>query len=207
MNADLPRQLAERLKLPLPGRAAHARFAPELSYGRQAGPAPESARRAAVMVVLYPHAGAWHLPLTVRPAHMAEHAGQISLPGGLIERGESSGDAAARELDEELGVGGPVDLLGKLSEFYVFVSNYCVTPWVGLLPERPRWQPSSLEVAEVLEVPLAHLMDPASCGRIDIERRGCTFGAPCFVWNEHKIWGATSMMLSELVEVVGTIGV
>ena len=105
----LPQRLAGALRRALPGAAVQSRYQPQASYGRHFGPAPASARPAAVLVLLYPDAGAWHLPLTLRPMYLADHAGQISLPGGAVEPGESSELAAVRELDEELGVDSQLD--------------------------------------------------------------------------------------------------
>jgi len=92
--------------------------------------------------------------------------------------------------------------VGRLSELYVFVSNFCVTPWIAATSRRPQFQPSPDEVAGILEVPLRHITEAANTGTILIERSGCRFHAPCFAWGEHKIWGATSMILSELVDIV-----
>lgn len=143
------------------------------------------------------------MPLTVRPSTMTDHAGQVSLPGGMIEPGETSQEAALRELEEELGVPADgIELLGRLSPLYLFVSNFCVDPWVAVLPERPRLKPSPSEVAEVLEVPLDHLLDPSNVGQHARDHRGLTFKAPHFRWQRHHIWGATSMILSELLALV-----
>jgi len=201
MNADFPERLAARLRQhPLPGRAAQRRFEPSLCYGRHFGPPTIRARAAAVLLLLYPHEGQWHLPLTVRPATLVAHAGQISLPGGSVEPGETSPQAALRELNEELGVGAEeIELLGGLSPLYVFVTEFLVTPWVAVARRRPAFAPSSLEVAELLEVPLAHLLDPASQGRHARRQRGVELSAPHFVWGRHRIWGATGMILGELV--------
>src|SRR5476651_2102077 len=95
---DLPKRLAEALAQRNAARHEGRRFAPGLSYGRHFGPAPITARRAAVMVLLFRRGGCWHIPLTQRPSTLLRHGGQISLPGGTIEPGESSAEAAAREL-------------------------------------------------------------------------------------------------------------
>lgn len=202
MNVDLPQQLASLLLGPLPGSKAFSALAPELSYGRHAGPAQHDARRAAVMLMLYPHNGQWHLPLTLRPKSMATHAGQISLPGGMIERGEASQRAARRELNEELGPAEGIEFLGRLSEFYVWISNFVVTPWVACVPHRPHWQPNPAEVQEVIELPVSHLLEPGHVGELLIERDSYQFTAPCYLWQEHRIWGATSMMLCELATIL-----
>ena len=79
MNPRLPELLAARLTALLPGRLVQSRFQPELSYGRHFGPSPTHARPAAVLILLYPHENRWHLPLTLRPAHLPDHGGQVSL--------------------------------------------------------------------------------------------------------------------------------
>lgn len=204
MRSDLPERLAARLtEKTLPGRAAQRRFEPSLCYGRHFGPPAVRARPAAVVVLLYPHQGEWHLPLTVRPSTLMAHAGQISLPGGSVEPGETSPQAALRELHEELGAGAEgIELLGGLTPLYVYVSQFLVTPWVAAVERRPQWAPSPYEVAELLEVPLSRLLDPATRGRHTRRQRGVEYSAPHFLWQGRRIWGATSMILSELLAVL-----
>lgn len=204
MNDELPIAIAARLAAsPLPGMAAQRQLEPGLCYGRHFGPKTYRAREAAVMVLLYPRAGQWHVPLTVRPATLPSHAGQISLPGGAIEPGETAAQAALRELDEELGVRpGEVALLGALSPIYVFVSEYLVTPWVAAMDTPPRFRPSAEEVGELLEVPLAHLIAPINRGRHTRRQRGIELSVPHFAWGRHRIWGATGMIVSELVAAI-----
>jgi 8-oxo-dGTP pyrophosphatase MutT (NUDIX family) len=206
MNPNLPNLLAQRLLEPLPDVATRARLAPTLSYGRHFGPAAPDARSAAVILLLYPHEGDWRLPLTVRPQTMLAHAGQISLPGGVVEPGESTRDAALRELDEELGIS-PRDVVvvGKLSTLNVFVSNYVVTPWVASLAARPSMRPNPREVDEVLEVPLGHLADSANFGAHLHCHGELSFTVPHFRFGEHVIWGATSIILSELLAVAESL--
>ena len=125
-----------------------------------------------MLVLLYPRGDEWHLPLIVRPDDMPAHAGQVSLPGGMIEPGETSQQAALREFTEELGVPADgVELLGQLTEIYLFASNFQVIPWVGTLPTAPRWNPSPREVHRLLEVPLSHLLDPANRAEAPAARR------------------------------------
>jgi len=203
MTEDLPERLAARLQMPLPPDAVRARFAPSLSYGRHFGPAAHDAREAAVLMLLYPRDGQWYVPFTVRPATMLTHAGQVSFPGGIVEPGESTRDAAVRELHEELGVPTTaVEVLGALSPLYVFVSNFQVTPWVAVARTPIEFQPCQQEVAEVLELPLSYIMDEANYGVHQYQRGELTFTAPHVTWGNHRVWGATSIMLAEFIAAV-----
>ena len=119
------------------------------------------------------------MPFTLRPAHLAAHGGQVSLPGGAVEPGETTAAAALREFHEELGDDGqPIDLLGTLSPLYVQASNYLVTPWVGAAASRPQFAANATEVEEVLEVPLSHLFDPAHFGSHPREYEGHSLCGP-----------------------------
>jgi 8-oxo-dGTP pyrophosphatase MutT (NUDIX family) len=203
ISSSLTSWLAERLKTPLPGRAAQARFEPELAYGRHFAWPLAGARRAAVVMLLYRQHDRWHLPLALRPSTLSSHGGQIGLPGGVIEPGETSAQAALRELQEELGIEpASVELLGKLSPLYVFVSNFLVQPWIGRLEVPAQFIASPLEVAEVLQVPLAHLLDRQHMGRYHRQARGIRFTAPTICFDDHCIWGATAMMLGELIALL-----
>jgi 8-oxo-dGTP pyrophosphatase MutT (NUDIX family) len=169
---------------------------------------PADARAAAVLLLFYPHHDAWHLPLTLRPSHLPDHAGQVSLPGGAVEPGETGQQAALREFHEELGAAGhPIELLGRLSPLYVAVSNFRVEPWVGATGVRPPLAPNPAEVEKLLEVPLDHLLSPANFGTHQCEDGACRYVAPHFAWQEHRIWGATCMILGELVTLLEELGV
>jgi len=202
-DAKLPLRLSRRLLLPLPGRAAQASMAPPLSCGRHFDPPLQDARRAAVIALLYPREGQWHLPLVLRPEEMTSHAAQVGLPGGLIEPDEDAPSAALRELEEELGVRpGDVALLGPLTPLTVFVSNFHVAPWLGWVAARPDFRPNSAEVAELLELPAAALLDPALRGRHRRVERGIELSVPHFACGRHFIWGATGMLLAELADLL-----
>jgi 8-oxo-dGTP pyrophosphatase MutT (NUDIX family) len=177
-------------------------MSPEMSYGRHAGPAPATAREAAVLILLFPRVGRWYLPLTERPPTLSRHAGQISLPGGAVDPGESSGDAALRELSEELGVSDQIEPLGRLADCYVFASDYVVSPWVASVSYAPQWQPHDREVQGVIELPLESLLDEGSFGQMTVERGPLVFRAPCLRVASACIWGATSVILGELAGVL-----
>jgi 8-oxo-dGTP pyrophosphatase MutT (NUDIX family) len=200
MPATVPNQLVDRLATgELPGRAGHARFEPELSFGRHTGPAPADVRQGAVMLLLYPTDDRWHLPLTLRPETLADHPGQISLPGGAVDGEETTYEAALRELDEELGItSADIQPIGQLSPLHVYASNFLVTPWLAFIRQRPEFVPSPAEVAEVLELPLLQLLDVRSYGQHTFQRGDVAFRAPHIQWQRHRIWGATAMILGEL---------
>ena len=208
---DLPERLAGTLASGL-GEAGRARlvnrrrFEPELSFGRHAGPAPATARAAAVMILMVRRGRRWHLPLTMRPATLAQHGGQISLPGGTIETGESSCDAAVRELAEELGVDSAIQPLGQLHDCYVFASNFIVTPWVAAVRSEPTWRLDAQEVERVVEMPLESLLDPTTVGTLTIERGPLVFRAPCYCLGDDCVWGTTSVILGELAEALREVG-
>jgi 8-oxo-dGTP pyrophosphatase MutT (NUDIX family) len=203
MNSRLPELLAQRLAQPLPGPMVGSRFEPQPRRGRRYDQHPLGARQAAVLLLLYPHEDRWHLPLILRRAGPSVHAGQISLPGGAIEPGETGQEAAIRELHEEVGAADqPIRLLGRLSPLYVNASNFRIEPWVGMTLARPEFVPNLTEVEALLEVPLAHLLDPENFGSHERCSQGQAYTAPHFAWQSHCIWGATCMILGELVSLL-----
>lgn len=199
---DLPERLTQALGDGRGGAAARVRMSPELSYGRHAGPAPQSARRAAVIVLLFRRRGRWHLPLTERPLTLTRHGGQISLPGGSIDPDESSDQTALRELAEELGITANVQMLGRLADCYIYASDFLVTPWVAATNDEPVWTPHDREVQSIIELPVGMLFDENTIGRTTIERGPLVFHAPCINIGTACIWGATSVILSELADVL-----
>ncbi len=187
----------------LPGRIAQRSMTPELAYGRHHGPVPSNARRAAVLLALEPAAAGWSLPAILRPATMKTHAGQVSLPGGMIESNETPAETALRECEEELGVpGDSLQVLGALAPVYVFISNFEVTPIVALSAQPLVLRPSAAEVAEVVPLPLAQLVDPACRASHLIRRQQLVFRAPYYAIAGRQVWGATSLILAEFAELL-----
>jgi 8-oxo-dGTP pyrophosphatase MutT (NUDIX family) len=203
---DLPQRLARRLRRKLPGWRAQRTFAPSLAYGRHFGPPPPDARAAGVLALFYQDGDEWRLPLTLRPQHMKAHAGQVSFPGGRVELGETSDQTSLREFEEELGVSPHgLDVLGHLTPLYVFNSNFWITPWVASTDKPLVFRPHPDEVAAVLTLSLTALLDVASYGQMEIRRGDLTFQTPCIDVPPYRIWGATCMILGELIAVLSEL--
>jgi 8-oxo-dGTP pyrophosphatase MutT (NUDIX family) len=138
--------------------------------------------------------------LTLRSSRLAVHRGQISFPGGRMENGESPEDAALRETSEEVGIAVPISLLGRLSPLYVPPSNSHIIPIVGAIRDVPPLTLQTNEVEEAFAVRFDELLQP---GRLKSERRmrgNVMVEAP--FWDVHptaQLWGATAMMMSELL--------
>lgn len=197
---SLERRLSDRL----PGRTAHRRLAPSLAYGRHTGPPAASAKPAAVALLLYPtRQGEWRFPLTVRPQHMKAHAGQVCLPGGVVECRESPELCAIREAEEELGISaGDLRRLGNLSPIYVFGTNFLMQPVVFVADRELEWHPSPAEVDHVLEMPLREFLRLPEPESVPMERDGLRFRSPAWKWQDVLIWGATAMVLAEWQEIL-----
>ena len=158
-------------------------------------------RQGAVLLLLFPRQHELRFVLTRRRDDLAAHAGQISLPGGRREDGESLQETALREANEEIGIDrNAVAILGRLAPLYILPSDFEVFPFVGWHEEPPAFVPQLSEVAEIIEVPLADLLDKKSRGEEVWRRRGITMNVPFFQVGAHKVWGATAMMLSEFAE-------
>ncbi len=198
---DLAAFLTRRLRDPLPGAPAQRRFAPQpIAEGWTPDHDPSTARRAAVLVLLYPGEHGATVPFTLRRATLPTHGGQISLPGGAIDPGESVDAAALREADEEIGVPpSSVQLLGSLSTLWVSVSNFVVTPVVAVTHERPSFRLHPLEVDTLIESPVARLLDRGSIAWRHRQRGATRIDYPCFDIDGHIIWGATAMVLGEFI--------
>lgn len=159
-------------------------------------------RKSAVLILFYPHEGDTYISMIRRNDYRGIHSGQISFPGGKVEDHDEDHMATAyRETEEEIGVSKKeLNHLGELTDLFIPPSNFLVKPYMAYSEKRPVYDPDPREVQEVLEVPLSHLMEPKNVvettvisgyRNMRIKTRGIQF-------NDHLIWGATAMMISEL---------
>jgi 8-oxo-dGTP pyrophosphatase MutT (NUDIX family) len=188
----------------LPGDLAKKRMWPDHLPERPPILEAEYPRRAAVLVLLYPHEGRVCFPLMRRTVLGVDaHSGQISLPGGSREPQETPEQTALREAHEELGIRlDQVRVLGRLSPHFIPVSGFRVVPVVATAAHAPDYRPDPKEVDAVLVSSLDELDLPGSEGTFAREIRGRSYDIPCWrLGGSHVLWGATAMILAELLAV------
>jgi len=187
---------------PLPGLQAQITMAPRPRSIYPDGSAEP--RQAGVLLLLYPVEDVLHLLLTQRTSALYHHSGQVSLPGGGWEEGDRSlQHTALREAWEEVGADcDRLEMIGSLTPLYIPPSNNCVHPFVAHARGRPAFDPDPTEVAELLEVPLGHLVDPATRREEEWVRQGQPLHVPFYLLHGHKVWGATAMILAEFVALL-----
>ena len=197
------------LRSELPGQ--QAQYAMAHGFRRPYPEVPSDARQAGVMALFYPVEDQLRLALIERASSNPNdrHGGQIGFPGGKYELKDNDlQQTALRETEEEIGVpASDVEVLGKLTELYIPVSHFQVHPYVGVLDYCPEFRPQWEEVQSVVEVPLGQLFDPARRKTTDLQvRREITLKeVPYFELADRVVWGATAMMLNELITIMETV--
>lgn len=206
-SQEIIERLAQGLNQPLPGQEAQFRMAPvgRPNPGKEFS-IPSDARRSAVLMLLYPHREDIFMPLILRPEYGGVHSRQIGLPGGKVEpEDQNLLDTALREAQEEIGIDRRrVEILGELSMMYIPPSNFLVQPFVGVLDFRPKFIPQPTEVDELIETPISEFWQTENQGLHQISAGGFDRrDIPAFTIQGHVVWGATAMMMSEFIAVLG----
>jgi 8-oxo-dGTP pyrophosphatase MutT (NUDIX family) len=200
-------RLTAALAGPLPGPTAQAALAPTSRRNRPAGVPGAKVRRAAGLLLLFPIDNRAHVLFTVRAGTLGRHGGQVSLPGGVVEPGETPEEAALREAHEEVAL--PLDevrVLGALTPLDIPISGFRLYPVVASHATRPTLTASHGEVAKILEVAVDDLRNPAHLRPATRQHDGKPIVVPAFHVGGEEIWGATAMVLAEFLALLGWIG-
>ena len=196
---ELTASLIERLKLDLPGAMAHQEAAPYRKVNWDALDL-NTVRKSGVLILLYEKEFNPHFALIKRPDYEGVHGGQIALPGGKMENEDQDIiQTALREANEEVGViKEDVKVLGSLSDVYIPVSNFLVSPVVGHINYSPDFIPQPEEVDLIIEMELERLKSFENLAMKKIRlSTGMKIEVPVFEYQGHTIWGATALMLNE----------
>jgi 8-oxo-dGTP pyrophosphatase MutT (NUDIX family) len=208
MNFDLFfKAIPNVLNVDLPSTSSHVKMAPlervkmmeDNSYDLS------SVRKAAVMMLFYPKNEVTHLLLIVRNSYPGVHSSQIAFPGGKVEEIDFDlKQTALRETHEEIGIHpNDIHVIRDFSSIYIPPSNFLVFPFLGISQTELTFTLQEEEVAGIIELPLATLLDDSIIFNKNLETSySKLIEVPVFQVEEHSVWGATAMMLSELKDVL-----
>jgi 8-oxo-dGTP pyrophosphatase MutT (NUDIX family) len=199
-------RLEQALNAPLPGQEAHRLMSPQPVDLRRFDPKiPLNHRKSAVLLLFYPEKNGAFFPLIKRPEYVGFHSGQVAFPGGKMELDdENIIQTALREAAEEVGIERKkVRILGQLSDLYIPTSNFLVSPVLGFLDYRPDFIPEAKEVSRIIPTDLPLLLNPEIRKQtiLDFGKNG-KLTTPYFEIDGEIVWGATAMILSELIQLL-----
>lgn len=199
-------RLERALKAPLPGKQAQMSMSPLPVDMRRFEPIlPENHRKSGVLILFYPDRTGAFFPLIKRPEYTGFHSGQVAFPGGKMEiTDENIVQTALRETEEEVGVDrSKVHVLGSLSDLYIPTSNFLVSPVIGFLESRPEFIPEEKEVSRIIQTELPVLFNPEIRKRkILTLGQNINLDTPFYEIDGEMVWGATAMILSELIQLL-----
>ena len=199
-------QIKERLKKPLPGNEAHLTTRIKTKSEVTFPNTQETARPAAVLILLFPFEDEIQFFLTKRTEDVEHHKGQISLPGGIRENDESLNETALRETKEEVGIDSTkIIISGSLTPFFIPVTGYIVHPFIGWCKEKPSTKIHDVEVNQLFSVSITELMDEKTLKAEQWNIRGYDAIVPYYNFEKCKVWGATAAILSEFKSILEDI--
>ena len=167
---------------------------------------PDNIVLSAVLILLFPIREDIHFFLTKRTDTVQYHKGQISLPGGAKEEGEELIGTALRETDEEIGISSDsIQIIGQLTPLLVPVTGFQIHPFIGFSEHKPETTTDPMEVESVFSVSIHSLVHQKTHQLEERILRGHLYQVPYYHLNNKKVWGATSMILSEFKTVLNTI--
>ncbi len=190
----------------LPSNNAHSRMMPNNRALDVHSTTKNSATKlSSVLILLYPKNNMLYTVFIKRQEYDGVHSGQISFPGGKYEKRDANLiNTALREANEEIGIDiSAIEILGQLSELFIPPSNFVVLPIVAYMPTYPKFIIDIKEVNHIIEISLSELMSPKNISEDEFLGVGnLKITAPCYKFDNYKIWGATAMIMSELNDVL-----
>lgn len=204
---DFQHYIPQLLEAPLPAFASHIKMAPKerIESLKIFDYSSKNPRQAAVLMLLYPKQEQTHLVLIERNSYEGVHSAQIAFPGGKFEKEDVEFQTTAlRESEEEIGVfREQIEVIRPFSPLYIPPSNFLVHPFLGVAKETLHFVLDPKEVASIIELPLSDFLSDALLHETTLTTSYATnIAIPAFKINQHIVWGATAMMLSELKEVL-----
>jgi 8-oxo-dGTP pyrophosphatase MutT (NUDIX family) len=194
-------KIKDILQQPLPGEISHIKMLPASRKLKAEIQELENAKHSGVMLLLFTSENELHALLIKRTEHMKHHAGQVAMPGGRVEPGETALESALRETWEEIGIDSTsIKILGVLSDLYVQVSRFLIHPFVGWIEDINALKINKNEVEKIIAFPLKTMFQEID--ETNIETVTGTIKVPCFKFENEIIWGATSMILMEFCDLI-----
>lgn len=210
MYSAVKTYLKETLQGELPGFNAHSKLLPPGRRLKTNDDELSSVKMSSVLLLLFPEGEQLYICLTKRPQTMKHHPGQISFPGGKVEKDDLSAEMTAlREAREEVGIDHDrIEILGKLSDLYVEVSQFSIQPFLAWADQRPDFLVDFGEVEKLILFPVSDFVANEIISEIELETFTGSLQVKYYPYDGEFIWGATAMILSELIEILkrhGTI--
>lgn len=204
---DFLEYVPKLMEVTLPATEAHYLMAPleRIESMKNLKLETKNPKTAAVMMLFYPKNGKTHLVLIVRNSYQGVHSAQIAFPGGKYEpRDQTFENTALRETHEEIGIHPDnIKIMRSFTRLYIQPSNFMVYPFLGICKEEIIFIPDTNEVAGIIELPLSVFLGDDILASVSLSTSYAdNIVVPAFKIEDHIVWGATAMMLSELKEVL-----
>ena len=208
LDTKLEIKLREQLQGEIPTLCAYRKMRAKVILGDTVHkPFKLPPKKGAVLILLYRqdiYSSDWKFPLIQRPHYQGVHGGQISFPGGKKDIEDIDlHQTACREMQEEIGVSGKnIRIIGSMSKLDIEASNHLVLPVIGFMDRKPIFTPHPYEVAEIIQISLADLFKKNVVKEKDLQIGGVTLRVPYYDVDDRFIWGATAMIINELMTMI-----
>ena len=198
--------LKKRISEPLPGLEAQILMAPVTRLHSIYNLSDKNkAKKSSVLILFYPDNNSINTVLIKRARYKGIHSGQISFPGGRFEKPDNNlTETALRETKEEIGIDiSKINIIGNISEIFIPPSIFLVIPVLGYTNEIPYFVADKKEVEKIFQINISDLLDiNIICEKQIINNENQKINVPCYYIKESIIWGATAMIISELIQVI-----